>query len=260
MSFGKLYWYPKAPRATQCLYIAEYNKLDIEFVEAWPIKVDPSKGGVGQAYLEKFPPGKVPALERPDGFTLFECIPVAIYLAKQDPNTKLLGSTLEEEATILKWASFANSELLPPIMAWINPVKAKEPAAPDVLAAAEKNSEGMVSVVEKALTGKKFLVGDQLTIADLFVVAAIARGYQFVSSITFPVHRPDSPNLRESRGPMSVISVSIANRGAAQVFAKKWTEAHPAIHDWYWRIKSDDIWKKIDGEPYVLDVVGGKPI
>ncbi|KAF9874277.1 early growth response protein 1 (egr-1) [Colletotrichum karsti] len=212
MSFGKLYWYPKAPRATQCLYIAEYNKLDIEFVEAWPIKVDPSKGGVGEEYLSKFPPGKVPALERPNGFTLFECIPVAIYLAKQDANTKLLGSTLEEEATILKWASFANSELLPPIMAWINPVKSKEPASPEVLAAAEKNSEGMVSVVEKALTGKKFLVGDQLTIADLFVVAAIARGYQFV-------------------------------------FAKKWTEAHPAIHDWYWRIKSDDIWKKIDGEP-----------
>lgn len=26
MSFGKLYWYPKAPRATMCLYIAEYNK------------------------------------------------------------------------------------------------------------------------------------------------------------------------------------------------------------------------------------------
>ncbi|KXH27599.1 elongation factor 1-gamma [Colletotrichum salicis] len=212
MSFGKLYWYPKAPRATQCLYIAEYNKLDIEFVEAWPIKVDASKGGVGEDYLSKFPPGKVPALERPNGFTLFECIPVSIYLAKQDPKTKLLGSTLEEEATILKWASFANSELLPPIMAWINPVIGKAPSSPEILAAAEKNSEGMVSVVEKALTGKKFLVGDELTIADLFMIAAIARGYQFV-------------------------------------FAKEWTEKHPAIHAWYWRIKSDDIWKKIDGEP-----------
>ncbi|KAI3534896.1 elongation factor 1-gamma [Colletotrichum filicis] len=223
MSFGKLYWYPKAPRATQCLYIAEYNKLDIEFVEAWPIKVDASKGGVGEDYLSKFPPGKVPALERPNGFTLFECIPVSIYLAKQDPKTKLLGSTLEEEATILKWASFANSELLPPIMAWINPVIGKAPSSPEILAAAEKNSEGMVSVVEKALTDKKFLVGDELTIADLFMIAAIARGYQFV-------------------------------------FAKDWTEKHPAIHAWYWRIKSDDIWKKIDGEPYVLDVPGGKPI
>ncbi|GKT82236.1 elongation factor 1-gamma [Colletotrichum tofieldiae] len=200
MSFGKLYYYPKAPRATQCLYIAEYNKLDVEFVEAWPIKVDASKGGVGADYLSKFPPGKVPALERPNGFTLYECIPVSVYL----------GIVRQQRASA-------------PIMAWINPVIGKGPSSPEILAAAEKSSEGMVSVVEKALTGKKFLVGDELTIADLFVIAAIARGYQFV-------------------------------------FAKEWTEKHTAIHDWYWRIKSDEIWKKIDGEPYVLDVVGGKPI
>ncbi|KAH8656873.1 elongation factor 1-gamma [Ilyonectria robusta] len=216
MSFGKLYWYPKAPRATMCLYIAEYNKLDIEYVEAWPIKVDASKGGVGEDYLSKFPPGKVPALERPDGFTLYECIPVSVYLAKQDPNTKLLGSSLEEEATALKWASFANSELLPPIMAWINPVIGKSPSSPEILATVEKNSEAMVSVVEKALTGKKYLVGETLTLADLFVVAAISRGYQFV-------------------------------------FTKKWAASHPAIHEWWMRLKSEDIWKKIDGEPVVLD-------
>ncbi|KAF7545554.1 hypothetical protein G7Z17_g9079 [Cylindrodendrum hubeiense] len=216
MSFGKLYWYPKAPRATMCLFIAEYNKLDIEYVEAWPIKVDASKGGVGEDYLSKFPPGKVPALERPDGFNLYECIPVSIYLAKQDPNTKLLGSSLEEEATALKWSSFANSELLPPIMAWINPVIGKSPSTPEILATVEKNSEAMVSVVEKALTGKKYLVGETLTLADLFVVAAISRGYQFV-------------------------------------FTKKWAASHPAIHEWWLRLKSDPIWVKIDGEPVVLD-------
>ncbi|KAL3418516.1 elongation factor 1-gamma [Phlyctema vagabunda] len=216
MSFGKIYNYPKAPRATMCLYIAEYNKLDVEYVEVWPIKVDGTKGGVGEEYLSKFPPGKVPALERPDGFLLYECIAVSVYLAKQNPNTTLLGSTLEEEATILKWSSFANSELLPPIMGWINPVIGKAPSSPEILAAAAKYTEGMVSVVEKSLEGKRFLVGDQLTMADLFVVAAIARGYQFV-------------------------------------FTKSWAAAHPNIHEYYMRIKGDDIYRKIDGEPYVLD-------
>lgn len=66
-------------------------------------------------------------------------------------------------------------------MNWINPVIGKAPSSPEILAAAEKNSEYLISVVEKALTGKKFLVGDSLTIADLFTVAAISRGYQFVS-------------------------------------------------------------------------------
>lgn len=55
------------------------TRLDVEHVEAWPIKVDPSKGGVGADYLSKFPTGKVPALERPNGFLLYECIAVAVY-------------------------------------------------------------------------------------------------------------------------------------------------------------------------------------
>lgn len=121
-------------------------------------------------------------------------------VAKQDPNTKLLGSSAEEEAKVLeygpsslmlslyntdqnrRWSSFANSELLPPIMAWINPVIGKAPSSPEILEAAAKHSEGMVSVVENALAGdKKYLVGEELTMADLFVIAALARGYQFVS-------------------------------------------------------------------------------
>lgn len=70
-------------------------------------------------------------------------------------------------------------------MAWINPVIGKAPSSTEIIAAAEKNSEAMVSVVERALEGNAFLVGDQLTIADLFVVAAIARGYQFVSYLIY---------------------------------------------------------------------------
>lgn len=73
-------------------------------------------------------------------------------------------------------------------MNWINPVIGKAPSSPEILAAAEKYSEGMVSVVEKALEGKIFLVGDELTMADLFIVAAIARGYQFVRPPRFQLH------------------------------------------------------------------------
>jgi elongation factor 1-gamma len=67
-------------------------------------------------------------------------------------------------------------------MNWINLVIGKAPSSPEILAAAGKYSEGMVSVVEKVLERKKFLVGEALTMADLFVIAAIARGYQFVGS------------------------------------------------------------------------------
>lgn len=122
-----------------------------------------------------------------------------------------------------RWSSFANSELLPPIMAWINPVIGKAPSSPEILANVEKGVEPMVSVVEHALQGgKQFLVGDTLTMADLFVIAALARGYQFV-------------------------------------FTRAWAEKHPNIKEYYWRIKRDSMYQKIDGEPYILDKVGQSP-
>lgn len=77
MSFGKIYTYPKAPRSTMVLYIAELMKLDVEIVNAFPIKVYPEKGGVGAEYLSKFHPGKVPALETADGFCVYENIAVS---------------------------------------------------------------------------------------------------------------------------------------------------------------------------------------
>lgn len=63
-------------------------RLDIEYIEAWPIKVDASKGGVGEEYLSKFPTGKVPALERPDGFLLYECIAVSVYRMWTSPEAQ----------------------------------------------------------------------------------------------------------------------------------------------------------------------------
>lgn len=61
------------------LFVAAYNKLDVEIVNAFPIKVYTEKGGVGDEYLSKFHTGKVPALETADGFCVYESIAVAWY-------------------------------------------------------------------------------------------------------------------------------------------------------------------------------------
>ena len=104
-------------------------------------------------------------------------------VAKQDSKTTLLGSNLKEETTCLRWASFTDYELLPPIMAWINPIIGRAPSSPEILAQLEQNCELTVRTIEKEIAGKKFLVGNTLTIADLFVISGLARGYQFVSCL-----------------------------------------------------------------------------
>lgn len=77
MSVGKLYTYPKAPRSTMVVFVAKYMKLDVEICNAFPIKVYPEKGGVGEEYLSKFHTGKVPAFETADGFCVYESNAVA---------------------------------------------------------------------------------------------------------------------------------------------------------------------------------------
>lgn len=104
-------------------------------------------------------------------------------------------------------------------MAWINPVIGKAPLGPDTLAKAEKALEPMIAPIEKALRGgKQYLVGENLTLADLFVVAALGRGYQFV--------------LTES-----------------------WGEKNASVHQYYLRIRSDPIYEKVDGKAIVLEEI-----
>lgn len=110
-------------------------------------------------------------------------------MAKQDPNTKLCGSNLREETTVLRWASFTNYELLPPIMAWIQPVIGRAPSSPEILAKCEEGCELTVRAIEKEIKGKQFLVGDTLTLADLFIVSGLARGYQYVRAFVIPHQR-----------------------------------------------------------------------
>lgn len=53
--------------------VAKANKLELEFVETTPAN------GVPSEYLKINPLGKVPSFVGADGYTLTECIAIAIY-------------------------------------------------------------------------------------------------------------------------------------------------------------------------------------
>ncbi|KAF6832493.1 elongation factor 1-gamma [Colletotrichum plurivorum] len=250
MSFGKLYTYPKAPRSTMVLFVTKYNHLDVEICNAFPIKIYPEKGGVGDEYLSKFHTGKVPALETADGFTVYESNAIAWFLAKQDPNTKLCGSNLKEETTVLRWASFTNYELLPPIMAWIEPIIGRASSSPEILLRREEGCELTIRAIEKEIKGKKYLVGDTLTLADLFVVSGLARGYQYVCCVFTISYRPA----------FVPFIISAPRLTFPQVFTKDWASKHPILHEYYMDIRNDKdrIFESILGPNIIRDKPGGR--
>lgn len=61
------------PRSIAIRAVAKENKLDLEIVPTEPSK------GVSQDYLKINPLGRIPAFVGADGYTLTECMAIAIY-------------------------------------------------------------------------------------------------------------------------------------------------------------------------------------
>ncbi|GAB7353188.1 hypothetical protein MBLNU459_g3713t1 [Dothideomycetes sp. NU459] len=186
MSFGKLYTYPGNPRTTALRAVAKANKLDLEIVHTEPAK------GVSTEYLKLNKLGKVPTFEGADGYVLSECIAIAIYLTSQNEKTTLLGKTKQDYASILRWMSFANSELLPALGGWFRPLIGRDPYNKKNVDESQKTTEKVVQTLEEHLLVNTYLVGERLTLADLFSVGLISRGFQFFFDKAW---RSEHPNV-----------------------------------------------------------------
>ncbi|KAK4215904.1 hypothetical protein QBC37DRAFT_418036 [Rhypophila decipiens] len=172
MAFGKLYTYEQNPRSTGILAVAKANNLDLEIVNT-----DTEKPTA--EYLKFNPLSKVPTFVGADGYVLSECIAIAIYVTSQNEKTTLLGKTKQDYASILKWMSFFNSEVLPNMGAWYRPLLGKIPYNKKAVDDASKAALKAISVAETHLKSNTYLVGERITLADLFSVGLISRGFEF---------------------------------------------------------------------------------
>lgn len=101
-------------------------------------------------------------------------------VTSQNEKTSLLGKTKQDYASILKWMSFANSEVLPKLGPWFRPLIGRDAYNKKNVDAAQAASLKAIGVLESHLAVQTFLVGERLTLADLFATSIIARGFQFV--------------------------------------------------------------------------------
>ncbi|KAK3501531.1 putative translation elongation factor eEF-1, gamma chain [Neurospora crassa] len=207
MAFGKLYTYEANPRSTAILAVAKANNLDLEV-----IKVDLE--AAIEEYKKVNPLGKVPTFVGADGYTLFECIAIAIYVASQNEKTTLLGKTKQDYASILKWLSFFNTEVLPPLAGWYRPLLGKAPYNKKAVEDAQATALKAISVAEAHLKNNTFLVGERITLADLFATGIIARGFEFF-------------------------------------FDKAWREQYPNVTRWYTTVYNQPIYSAV-APPFAL--------
>ena len=156
-------------RARRPLWVARELGLEVTNIE-------PAPGEIKQpAYLAINPNGKVPALID-DGLSLFESFAQSLYLAKKYGTGQLYPSAVEEEALVWQWTLWGLNELEKPLTVClferiIKPEAERSAALAD---AAERDLQAPLAVLEKALDGRNWLLGNEFSVADINVAAVAA--------------------------------------------------------------------------------------
>lgn len=120
-------------------------------------------------HLRRHPLGKVPALEI-DGAVIFESLAILLYLADRFWE-KALAPVIEERqqrADYLAWMAVSAGTLEPAVLDQIRAKKAQDKGIETIdLGPASTTFEAVAQCVEDKLCNRPFLLGDQLTAADI---------------------------------------------------------------------------------------------
>lgn len=112
--------------------------------------------------------------------------------------------------------SYANSELIPNIGNWFRPLLGRDPYNKKNVDEATKTTLKAIHTLEQHFLIHTFLVGERITLADLFTASLIARGFEYV-------------------------------------FDKKFRSEHPNVTRWYETIVNQPIWKAVVEKPVLID-------
>jgi glutathione S-transferase len=159
-------------RAFRALWIAKELGLDYQHI---PVEIGEA-GARKPEYLAINPNGRLPAIDD-DGFTLWESLAITLYLAKKHAVGRLYPATLEGEAKAWQWSLWAVQEVDRGVNIWsLHAVRLPpEDRDPQRLAEALKVLEPPFKVLDDALAGRSYLLGEEFTVADLNVAAVISR-------------------------------------------------------------------------------------
>jgi glutathione S-transferase len=170
----KLYYNPYSPNARRAwatmLHLDLGGKIDL-------VAVDLPKGENMKAeFLALNPNHKVPVLVDGD-FKLWESAAVAMYLAENTPNQKVWPMTSRGRADAMRWMSWHMCHFGPAVgvFNWENCFKTMMKQTPDqaLLEKATKDFHTFAPVLNTHLENRKWLLGDEMTLADFYVGAGL---------------------------------------------------------------------------------------
>lgn len=152
---------PGSFRAFKSLICAEYNSVSVD--------VPDFDANVAKSLS---PTGKVPVLQTTSG-AIFESNAIARHIAKLRRDTGLTGKNIFEEAEVDSWVDFGANEVEIPACVWFYPVAGYMPFHVDAYNKAKADLAKALTVLNSYLLDKTYLVGHQITLADICLVSAL---------------------------------------------------------------------------------------
>jgi glutathione S-transferase len=170
----RLYLFPPSTRVLAIVALKNHLALDCELKP-----IDLGRGDhLAPEYLAVNPNGKMPALQ--DGeFVLWESNAILFYMAAKRPDSGLWPPDLKGQADVLRWLAWESAHWDAESCGMVAYEKASKavlglgPPDPAFVARGEQNFARFATVLNDSLKGKKWLIGDQLTIADFSVGAFV---------------------------------------------------------------------------------------
>jgi len=175
-------------RILKILIAANYAGISLERDEFWP-KDAPEQAK--QEFLKKNPNGKIPVLETEHG-CLFESNTIFRYIARIAKDSKLYGTSTYEESVIDQHLDWFISSFEPVYLHVSMPIRGKSPYNKETFDKATEALKEMLKVVEEILKNNQYLVGNNITLADIYLVQMLSFLFRF--AFDFSARKP-FPNL-----------------------------------------------------------------
>lgn len=124
--------------------------------------------------------GKFPLLELESGELIFESAAIANHFARAAPASGLLGQSAFQTAQVHGWTEFVHDRIWPNIMSVAMACLGHTTVADDVHARNVEALKTAVNRLDEHLADNHFLVGDNLTVADVLAAGSLIMAFQTV--------------------------------------------------------------------------------
>ena len=177
-------------------------------------------------FLEINPAGKLPVLVDGD-VVLTESVAIALYLAEKFPDRGLVPADLKQRAQVNRWLLFTATELEQPLWriarhTFIYPEHQRLPG--DVLLARQE-FKAMAAVLEGHMQGRRFVVGDRVTVADLVLAYTLDWANEEELLDGFPQLQAYMERMyaRPSAPPRIAVALASVQEGHVVIVEQIWT-------------------------------------